>query len=89
MFCFFFLAIVIAASMVETEYRQRKVKEGVVIAEEIVGRKGNSESYEPSFKEPLHAGTEFTVVEQRGAWLEIRLANGMSTWIPEDAVELL
>ena len=84
-----FVAIVMAASMVETEYRQRKIKEGVVIAEEIVGRKGNSDSYEPSFKEPLHAGTEFTVVEQRGAWLEIRLANGMGTWIPEEAAELL
>ena len=88
-FSAFFVAAVMAGSMVITEICNRKYKEGVIVAEQTYGRKGNSRTYEASFKEPLHAGTEFVVVEQRDNWLEIRLANGMTTWIPESDAELL
>ena len=89
LFCVFFVALVMATSMVTTEIHEHKFKEGVIVAEECKGYKGNSRSYENSFKEPLHAGTEFVVIEQRDNWLEIRLANGMTTWIPETDAELL
>ena len=89
LFCSFFVAFVMAASMVTTEVLEHKFKDGVIVADECVGRKGNSRSYESSFKEPLHAGTEFVVLEQRDNWLEIRLANGMTTWISETDAELL
>ena len=87
--CAFFVAVVMAGSMVTTEIYEHKYKEGVIVAEETFGRKGNSRSYEPSFKEPLHAGTEFVVIEQRENWLEISLQNGLTTWIPESDAELL
>jgi len=41
---------------------------GVILASEVIGRKGNSETYQPSFQEPLHAGTEFSLLEDRGEW---------------------
>ena len=87
--CAFLVAAIMAASMVTTEIYEHKYKDGVIVAEKCFGRKGNSKTYENSFKEPLHAGTEFVVIEQRDNWLEVRLANGMTTWIPESDAELL
>lgn len=62
---------------------------GVVVAEEVVVRKGNGESYAPQLPQPLHAGTEFDVLEERGVWLAIRLANGTDGWIRRDSAALL
>ena len=61
---------------------------GVVTADEIAARKGNAESYEPAFKEPLPIGTEFTLLERRGAWLQVRLSEGQQAWIPEAAATI-
>jgi tetratricopeptide (TPR) repeat protein len=57
---------------------------GVVLAEEVIVRKGNSETYEPKFQQPLYEGTEFAVLESRGDWLLIELADGKTGWIPAD-----
>lgn len=67
----------------------RSVHPGVVVQEEIIARKGDSETYEPSFKEPLHAGTEFTLIENRGEWCYIRLDDGRTSWLPVKSVELV
>lgn len=57
---------------------------GVVLADEVIVRKGDSETYDPKFQQPLHEGTEFTVLESRGDWLLIELADGKTGWIPAD-----
>lgn len=57
---------------------------GVVLADEVIVRKGDSETYDPKFEQPLHEGTEFTVLESRGDWLLIELADGKTGWIPAD-----
>lgn len=62
---------------------REKQKEGVIISAEVVARKGDGESYQPSFKEPLHRGTEFSLLEKRGVWWHIRLPDGRKCWIPE------
>jgi tetratricopeptide (TPR) repeat protein len=62
---------------------------GVVIAEEVVARKGDGQSYEPSFEEPLHAGAEFTLVESRGDWSRIELPDGRQCWVPASATEVV
>ena len=62
---------------------------GVIVAEEVVVRKGNGESYTPQLPQPLHAGTEFIVLEERGSWLAIQLDNGISGWIRRDSATLL
>ncbi len=62
---------------------------GVILASEVTGRKGNSETYQPSFQEPLHAGTEFSLLEDRGDWCHIELRDGRECWIPRSAAELV
>lgn len=62
---------------------------GVVIAGESVGRKGDGETYQPSFGEPLHAGTEFTVLEDRGDWLQVTLPDERTCWLARRDVALV
>ncbi len=62
---------------------------GVIVAGEIVARKGDARTYQPSFTEPLHSGTEFTLVERRGDWWHIQLVNGEKCWIPSEGGELV
>jgi len=60
-----------------------------VISDNVIARKGNSETYEPSFKEPLHTGTEFRLVEKRNKWCYIELPDERRCWIPSKDVELV
>ncbi len=73
-------------SLAAESLEQGRTRVGVIIADEAVARKGDSESYEPSFKEPLHAGMEFEVVEDRGGWLQVRLPDARQCWLPSKAV---
>jgi len=73
---------------VVVEMRQRgAVVQGVVTAPEIVARQGDGPNYAPSFEDPLHAGTEFELLEQRPGWLHIELSDGSEAWIPDAAAE--
>ena len=60
-------------------------RDGVVLTDDVVVRKGNSEGFEPQFLEPLHQGVEFRVLEQRTGWLSIELPDGKTGWIRADA----
>ena len=82
-------AMAFGGSMLLEEHAGRVAGEGVIVAEETCGRKGNSDSYEMSFQKPLHSGTEFTLLETRGDWMEIRLADGQTCWIHRQDAELL
>jgi hypothetical protein len=83
------LAVILLVS-VAIDLRTRKTRvEGVILDETVVARKGDGKSYEPAFETPLHAGTEWELVEKRGGWLEIRLADGRQCWVEREAVELL
>jgi tetratricopeptide (TPR) repeat protein len=62
---------------------------GVILAPEVIGRQGDAESYQPSFADPLHAGTEFKLIENRGVWWQIELPDGRSSWIPAKSGELV
>jgi tetratricopeptide (TPR) repeat protein len=79
----FFLSIVVEA--VQTSINP----EGVITAQEVIARKGDADTYQPSFTEPLHAGTEFTALEERPGWIHIELGNGSRGWIPQSAAELV
>ena len=43
----------------------------------------------PSFKKPLHAGTEFVLVEKRKKWYQIELPDSRRCWMPAKGVELI
>lgn len=62
---------------------------GVVISPEIVARQGDGPNYPASFKDPLHAGTEFRLLEQRPGWFHIALSDGSEAWVPDSAADLV
>ncbi|MCB9939884.1 MAG: hypothetical protein H6823_16720 [Planctomycetaceae bacterium] len=67
-------------------YRFSHLKHGVVVTEEVVARKGDSESYQPAFTKSLDEGTEFQVLEQRNGWTHVRLAGSQDGWVPSKDV---
>ncbi len=83
------LSVSFAGSLVAEELNLRKSRPGVIVSDEIIARKGNSETYEPSFKEPLHSGTEFTLLEDRGNWYLIELPDSRTCWVSSKGVELV
>jgi len=62
---------------------------GVVTAKEVVARQGDGQNYPPSFKEPLHEGTEFDLLEKRPGWLHIKLSDDSDGWIPDTSADLI
>ena len=56
---------------------------GVVASESAIARKGNAESYDTAFKEPLGRGAEFVVEEQRSGWIRARVGDAGSGWLDE------
>jgi hypothetical protein len=83
------IAAVTAASVsLETVHRAR-YRSGVVVVPEVVARQGDGANYPPSFSQPLHAGLEFELIEQRPDWLQIELSNGQRAWIPANAAALI
>jgi hypothetical protein len=77
------------ASVVTESIQRSNTVSGVVTVSEIVARQGDGPNYAPSFEAPLHAGTEFEVLEQRPGWLHIELSDGSEGWIPDDAAGLV
>ena len=62
---------------------------GVIVADEVVVRKGNSANYEPQVKQLLYEGVEFTLLEMRSGWLRIELPDGSTGWIRADQADLI
>lgn len=83
------LSVSLFSSLTVEALAHARDRSGVILASEVTGRKGNSETYQPSFQEPLHAGTEFSLIEDRGDWYHIALRDGRECWIPRNAAELV
>jgi len=83
------LSIFFTGSLVIEYITLQKSVPGVVISQEVIARKGNSDSYAKSFREPLHAGTEFTVLENRGNWFRVEFPDARTCWVPASDVELV
>jgi hypothetical protein len=62
---------------------------GVITARQVTAHQADWKDSPPSFKEPLHAGTEFDLIEHRPGWFHIRLTDGSEGWIPETAAEII
>ena len=60
----------------------------VIVQDGVVGYRGPSESvYTPTFEQPIRAGVEAAVLEQRDGWTRLRLRSGAETWVPTDSIE--
>ncbi len=81
-----FLLFAASALVVHAQYAT--LRHGTIVVQTAAVRKGNGESYALQFPLPLHSGAEFTVLEERGAWLHIRLENGASGWIRQEHTAL-
>lgn len=82
------LTLLLAFSAGYDWYRYDRIVRGVVIHDEVTARKGNAESFEPAFTEPLSEGAEFRLVEQRADWLLVRLPGNQEGWVQEGEVVL-
>lgn len=78
-----------AVSVGVDQYIMTNYKSGVIIAGEVTARQGDGDNYEMAFKDPLHAGTEFEVIEQRPGWIHISLSSGDDAWIPEASAGII
>jgi hypothetical protein len=80
--CFF------ASVIVESSSKNSRVC-GVITTKEVIARQGDGQNYSPSFKEPLHEGTEFDLLENRPGWLHIKLSDDSDGWIPDGSADLI
>jgi hypothetical protein len=51
--------------------------------------KGPGTGYKRQFEQPLQAGVEFTLLELRAGWWNIKLADGKAGWVDASAGELI
>lgn len=67
-------------------YRFDFVKQGVVISDQLIARKGAADSYDAAFTEPLPEGTEFVVTETVMDWIHIQVGSAGNGWVPKNSV---
>ena len=58
----------------------------VVVVPEVVARSADSIHAPSSLPGPLPAGTELSMMEQRGDWLRVRLFDSSDVWVPRSSV---
>jgi len=80
--CFF------SSVVIENRSRANTIS-GVITAGQVVARQGDGPNYPASFKDPLHAGTEFDLLERRPGWFHVRLSDDSDGWIPDNAADLV
>jgi len=85
----FTVVLLFSSSLLVDYYVKNSNRAGVIVVPEVVARKGDGASYQPSFEEPLHAGTEFSLLDMRNQWLRIELTDGSQTWVPDRTVKLV
>jgi tetratricopeptide (TPR) repeat protein len=86
--CAIFVICLAASVILETNEKAHKIG-GVITANEVIARQGDGQNYPASFKEPLHEGTEFDLLEHRPGWMHIKLSDGADAWIPENTAEII
>jgi len=83
------LSLLMAGSLFIEKITIENTQPGVVISPELTARKGNSMTYEPAFEDPLHAGTEFILIDEREGWFHIELSDSRKCWVPKNGALLL
>jgi len=83
------LAICLLTSLIVESRSRASTVAGVITVKEVIARQGDGQNYPHSFKDPLHEGTEFELVEKRSGWLHVKLFDGSDGWIPNGSAELI
>jgi tetratricopeptide (TPR) repeat protein len=79
----------LAASISVSNWQDRNQPGGVVLAADVAVYKGPGPSYQRLFEQPLQPGVEFILLEKRGEWWNIELADGKTGWVSASAAELI
>jgi hypothetical protein len=58
----------------------------VITADEVVARAADSALAPSPFPTPLPGGVEIRILEERGPWVRVRLANGRDAWVTRSSV---
>jgi tetratricopeptide (TPR) repeat protein len=83
--CYIAGSVSIACSMYESAHNTF----AVVKSAEVMPRQGDSDGYSPALDAPLHAATEVRILTTRGAWCQIELPNGLTGWLPAEALIII
>jgi hypothetical protein len=78
----------LASVVVEARSRANTIC-GVITADQVVARQGDGPNYPASFKDPLHTGTEFDLLEKRPGWFHVKLSDDSDGWIPDNTAEII
>ncbi len=76
-------------SLAIQRWQDRTAPDAVVIANDVPVYKGPATTYQKQFEQPLQAGVELRVREERGDWRRIELSDGSTGWVPRSAIELV
>jgi tetratricopeptide (TPR) repeat protein len=84
------LAVVVIAGRIE-EFRIRQKESSAafaVVRRSSMLRKGDGPSFAPRRDDPLPAGSELTIRQERGNWLQVELSDGSLGWLPREMVAM-
>jgi len=82
-------SIIFLGSIIVNIYDLKYSKNGVIIKDSVVARKGDSINYEPAFEEPLNQGIEFKILEKKDDWLKVKLENGSICWLNKNFIGII
>jgi len=77
---------VMSASAFYDWYRFDGQKHGILAADQVIVRKGNSTQYEPLYIEPLPKLTETIVLKENNRWVQVQFSDGQIGWVPENEI---
>ncbi len=86
-----FVASLVPLITLGTEWALNQGSEQVVIVQtNTIARAGPDDSiYDPVYAEPLDAGTEGELLEQRDGWSRLELRDGTEGWVPTDTLAMV
>ena len=68
------------------EHAGDRIPTGVVTTDGVMARAADSSKAPPRLAQPLPAGTEVRIIEDRGRWVRIRLTDGRDAWVKASTV---
>lgn len=87
--CAVLSAVLGGSLLADSELFDSGDREGVIVASEVVARVSAGDEGPVAFDGPLHAGTEFTLVELRAETMHIELVDGRRCWVPARAAAMV
>lgn len=82
------LLTLVTATSVAISLQQRQLPQAVIIVPAVHAKAGASNAYQDAFEQPLHDGTECTLLktDASGSWHHVELPNQLQCWLPADAL---